>query len=75
MIKQTNSNQAAFDYNFTLCNRLSPNNRWVRLADQIPCLSAERQCRHGHLKNTNKGAGRNEKQVDFAFFNLSAIGT
>ncbi len=23
-----------------------------------------------HLKNTNKGAGRNEKQADFALFNL-----
>lgn len=36
MIKRTNTNQAAFDFNFTLCNHLSPNNRWVQLADQIP---------------------------------------
>ncbi len=36
MIKRTNSDQAAFDFNFTLCNHLSTNNRWVQLADQIP---------------------------------------
>ena len=36
MIKQTNTSQAAFDFNFTLCNSLSPNNRWFQLADQIP---------------------------------------
>ena len=36
MIKQTNTNQAAFDFNFTLCNRLSSNNRWFQLAHQIP---------------------------------------
>lgn len=36
MIKRTNTDQAAFDFHFTLCNRLSPNNRWYKLADQIP---------------------------------------
>ncbi len=36
MIKQKNTKQAAFDFNFTLCNRLSPNNRWFQLARQIP---------------------------------------
>jgi len=36
MIKQTNTNQTTLGFNFTFCKRLSPNNRWVRLADQIP---------------------------------------
>lgn len=36
MIKRTNTDQVAFDFNFTLCNHLSPNNRWVQLADMIP---------------------------------------
>ena len=42
MIKQTNTNQTTLDFKFTFCPKdpvdkhLSPNNRWVRLADQIP---------------------------------------
>lgn len=36
MIKQTNTKQATFGFNFTFCKRLSYDNRWVRLADQIP---------------------------------------
>jgi len=36
MIKQTNISQTAFDFEFTFCKRLSPDNRWVRLAEDIP---------------------------------------
>ena len=36
MIKRTNTDQSTFDFDFTLCKHLAPDNRWVRLADQIP---------------------------------------
>lgn len=36
MIKRTNAKQSTLDFNFTLCNDLSPTNRWVQLSDQIP---------------------------------------
>ena len=36
MIKRTNTDQSTFDFDFTLCRHLAPDNRWVRLADQIP---------------------------------------
>ncbi len=36
MIKRTNTDQSTLDFDFTLCRHLTPNNRWVRLADQIP---------------------------------------
>jgi len=36
MIKRTNTDQSTFDFDFTLCKHLAPDNRWIRLADQIP---------------------------------------
>jgi hypothetical protein len=36
MIKPTNPYQTALPLNFTLCRNLSPNNRWVLLAQRIP---------------------------------------